>query len=219
MKDTTYSYVVARSGITNSLIIFLHGYGANGQDLLNLAPFFTKHLPNTACIAPDAPEQCAANPQGYQWFPVSAIDGSSALQMEQSFTKNTKILSDIVERSCDTYNIQTNRVALVGFSQGTMASLQVATRHSKKLAGVIGFSGKLLFPESLHATCKSKPEVVLIHGDKDMVVLPEETILAERALKKENIPVTKHMLPGVAHTITPDGIQIAVAHVKKWLND
>ena len=152
------------------MVVFLHGYGADGNDLLGLAEPLAPHLPDTVFVAPDAPEICATNPGGFQWFPIPWIDGSSEdaaeRSMEQSIINLNAYLNSVLEKE----NLNPEQMVLFGFSQGTMMSLHVAPRRSEPFAAVVGFSGRLLQPESLKDELVVRPPVLLVHGDQDDLV-------------------------------------------------
>lgn len=205
------------SGNDKSCIIFLHGYGASGDDLISLAPYFAQHLPDTVFLSPDAPDQCPMNPSGFQWFPIPWMDGSSQEQMISAFMQNVKALETFISDVCVHYNIHEDKIILAGFSQGAMMSMHIALRHTPTFAGVLAFSGRLLFPEHLSSELRERPEIVLIHGDQDDVVSCEETHLAYEHLQKHSVPVYKHISPGLAHSIAPDGLQVAITSAHKWI--
>jgi len=139
--------VEALSETPTSAIIFLHGYGANGADLIGLAQPLAEHLPETVFFAPNAPERCVNNPMGFQWFPIPWLDGSSEAAMALSFGKSAAALSAYLDEVEGSTGVGPERVALVGFSQGTMMSLHVGLRRSVACAGIVGFSGRLMQPE------------------------------------------------------------------------
>ena len=161
------------SGETRSAVIFLHGYGANGADLLGLADPLAEHLPDTLFIAPDAPEACAGAPMGFQWFPIPWIDGSSQEEAEAGMVRAAEDLNAYLDSVMVDEDVLPEQVALFGFSQGTMMSLHVAPRREDPVAGIVAFSGRLLQPELLEDEVISRPPVILIHGDMDDVVPPQ----------------------------------------------
>ncbi|MDS9468067.1 alpha/beta fold hydrolase [Paracoccus sp. MBLB3053] len=193
-----------------SVVVFLHGYGADGADLLGLADPLAPHLPNTAFYAPDAPERCINNPMGYQWFPIPWMDGSTPEQArisaEQSFADINAFLDKVIADE----GIKPSRLALVGFSQGTMMSLEVAPRRDHELAGVVGFSGRLLDPDSLKRDVKVRPPVLLAHGDQDPVVPFESMSIAADALTDAGFEVYTHVMKNTPHGISPDGLSVAL---------
>ena len=210
--------VEPQSGSIRSAVIFLHGYGANGADLLGLAEPMAPHLPDTLFIAPDAPETCAASPLGFQWFPIPWIDGSSEEAAEQGMRAAIDDLNTFLDGVMVDEDLLPEQVALVGFSQGTMMALHVAPRREDAVAGVVGFSGRLLAPEVLADEVRVRPPVLLVHGDADDVVpvqsLPEAAEALQRAGWEE---VYAHIMKGTGHGIAPDGLSVALAFLRDRL--
>lgn len=205
----------AQSGDADSLVIFLHGYGADGGDLLGLADPLAPHLPDTAFVAPDAPERSTMNPMGFQWFPIPWIDGSSEDQAEQGMLRAVDDLNAFLDRMMAEEGLTPDRVALVGFSQGTMLSLHVAPRRDAALAGVVAFSGRLLAPETLAEEVRVRPPVLLIHGDADDVVPPASLPEAAEALEQAGwTELYAHVMKGTGHGIAPDGLSVALAFLR-----
>ncbi len=203
------------SGETRSAVIFLHGYCANGADLLGLADPLAEHLPDTLFIAPDAPEACAGSPMGFQWFPIPWIDGSSEEEAESGLRAAAEDLNAFLDAVMVDEDLLPEQVVLVGFSQGTMMSLHVAPRREDPVAGIVAFSGRLLQPELLEDEVISRPPVILIHGDMDDVVPPQSLPEAADALQKAGWKeVYAHVMKGTAHGIAPDGLSVALAFMR-----
>ena len=207
----------ALSGKTRSVVVFLHGYGADGQDLLGLADPLAPHLKDTVFLAPDAPEPCPGNPFGFQWFPIPWLDGSSEAAAADGLARSAADLDGFLDGVCADEGVKPSELALVGFSQGTMISLHVALRRAVPVAGVVGFSGRLLVPERLSAEIKCRPPVLLIHGDADQVVPPSDMPKAALALRAAGVEVQTHVSRGVAHGIAPDGLSLALGFLKGHL--
>ena len=206
------------SGTTRSAVVFLHGYGANGADLLGLADPLAEHIPDTLFVAPDAPESCAGSPMGYQWFPIPWIDGSSEEDAAEGMRMAVQDLNAYLDALMVDEDLLPEQVALFGFSQGTMIALHVAPRREDELAGVIGFSGRLLDPESLSEEVISRPPILLIHGDEDDVVPAESLPQAVEALQGAGWKdVYAHIMKGTAHGIAPDGLSVALAFMRDKL--
>ncbi len=203
------------SGDKRSCVVFLHGYGANGADLLGLADPLGEHLPDTLFVAPDAPEACAGAPFGFQWFPIPWIDGSSEEEAMSGMVRAAADLEAFLDALMVDEDLMPEQVALVGFSQGTMMALHVAPRREDEVAGIVGFSGRLLEPELLSDEVVSKPPVLLVHGDQDDVVPPESMPQAAEALQEAGFrEVYAHIMKGTAHGIAPDGLQVALAFLR-----
>jgi len=209
--------VAAASGNADSLVIFLHGYGADGNDLIGLSQPLASVLPNAAFVSPNAPEPCAAAPMGRQWFPIPYIDGSSEIAMMEGLGRAKAALNAFIDAQISETGFAANRVALVGFSQGTMMSLEVGLRREEQLAGIVGFSGRLLRSDALEAEIKSKPPVLLVHGDADEVVPPQSLADAEAALNTHGIAVETHSRPGLGHGIDNEGLNHAAAFLTRVL--
>ncbi|MEM6738793.1 MAG: alpha/beta fold hydrolase [Pseudomonadota bacterium] len=204
----------AAPGAARQLVVFLHGYGADGADLLGLADPLAPHLPDTAFLSPDAPEPCAAAPMGRQWFPIPWIDGSSEAAalagMERAASDLDAYLSDLLDKE----GLPADRLVLVGFSQGTMMSLHVAPRRAEPVAGIAAFSGRLMVPERLAAEAVSKPPVLLLHGDVDDVVPFASMAAAAEALTGAGFEVYTHTMEGTGHGIAPDGLGQALGFLR-----
>lgn len=207
------------SGSTRSVIVFLHGYGANGADLLSIADVLAEHLPDTLFIAPDAPETCPGNPTGYQWFPIPWLDGSSEEEAKLSMEAACSDLNYFLDALIVDEDILPEQVALFSFSQGTMMSLHVAPRREDSFAGLVAFSGRLLEPELLSDEVKNKPPVLLIHGDQDDVVPPASISEAAVGLEKAGFKeVFAHVMKGTGHGIDQDGLSVALAFLRDKLS-
>lgn len=205
------------SGKTGSVVVFLHGYGADGHDLLGLSDPLAPHLPDTVFVAPNAPERCTINPAGYQWFPIPYIDGSSEEEAANGLITAAADLNAFLDGVLEEEGIAPDQMILVGFSQGTMMALQVAPRRAAAVAGVAGFSGRLLQPEALEDEAVSRPPVLLLHGDQDDVVPPESLPEAANALTAAGFEVYVHVMKGTAHGIAPDGLSVALAFIREKL--
>ncbi|MHA6323583.1 alpha/beta hydrolase [Roseivivax sp. CAU 1753] len=204
-----------QSGSTRSVVVFLHGYGANGADLLGLADPLGEHLPDTLFLSPDAPEACAGAPFGFQWFPIPWIDGSSQEDSEAGMLAAVEDLNAFLDGVLVDEDLLPEQLALVGFSQGTMMALQVAPRREDAVAGIVGFSGRLLNPDLLVDEVVVRPPVLLVHGDQDDVVPPQSLPEAAEALQKAGwAEVYAHVMKGTGHGIAPDGLGVALAFLR-----
>lgn len=206
------------SGETRSVVVFLHGYGANGADLLGLADPLGEHLPDTLFVAPNAPESVAGMPNGSQWFPIPWIDGSSEEESARGMAQAVEDLNRYLDALMVDEDVMPEQVVLLGFSQGTMMALHVAARREDEVAGVVAFSGRLLAPESLKDEAVSRPPILLIHGDQDDVVPPQSLPEAAEALQGAGwTEVYAHIMKGTAHGIAPDGLSVALAFMRDKL--
>jgi len=206
------------SGDTRSIVVFLHGYGANGADLLGLADPLGEHLPDTLFVAPDAPERCAGSPMGYQWFPVPWIDNSSEEEAERGMQAAVADLNAFLDALMVDEDVLPEQVVLFGFSQGTMMSLHVAPRREDAVAGIVAFSGRLLAPETLKDEVVSKMPILLLHGDADDMVPPQSLPEAAEALQEAGFQdVFAHIQKGTGHGIAQDGLSVALAFMRDKL--
>lgn len=217
-RALTADRVPALSGETRSAVVFLHGYGANGADLLSLADPLGEHLPDTMFIAPDAPERCAGAPFGFQWFPIPWIDGSSEEESRQGLWRAAEDLDAFLTGLMVDEDLLPEQIALFGFSQGSMMALHVAPRREDAVAAVVAFSGRLLEPELLADEAVSRPPVLLVHGDRDDVVPVQSLPQAAEGLQAAGWEeVYAHVMRGSAHGIAPDGLQVALAFLRDRL--
>lgn len=207
------------SGETRSVVVFLHGYGANGADLLGLADPLGEHLPDTLFVAPDAPESCAGAPFGFQWFPIPWIDGSSEEEAARGMQAAVQDLNAFLDGILVDEDLLPEQMVLLGFSQGSMMSLHVAPRREDPIAGVIAFSGRLLQPEVLPDEVVSRMPILLVHGDADDVVPVQSLPEAAQALQDAGFTeVFAHIMKGTAHGIAPDGLSVALAFMRDKLS-
>lgn len=195
-------------GAPERLVVLLHGYGANGNDLIQLAPILSQALPDAQFVAPDAPEPVPGYPAGRQWFALSQLDPQV---MEAGCRAAAPVLDRFLDLEMTRYRLTPDRVALVGFSQGTMMALHVAPRRAEPFAAVVGFSGALCGAESLKKEVKSTPPVFLAHGDADELVHPAQMFEAARGLADAGLWVLWHVSAGTPHGIAPDEIDLARA--------
>lgn len=206
------------SGDTRSVVVFLHGYGANGADLLGLAEPLGEHLPDTLFVAPDAPEEIPGMPGGYQWFPIPWLDGSSEEEAERGMRAAVDDLNAFLDALMVDEDVLPEQVALFGFSQGTMMALHVAPRREDPVAGIVAFSGRLLRPETLADEVVSRMPILLVHGDADEMVPPQSLPQAAEALEQAGFrDVYAHIMKGTGHGIAPDGLGVALAFLRDKL--
>jgi len=207
------------SGETRSAVVFLHGYGANGADLLGLADPLGEHLPDTLFVAPDAPEACAGAPMGFQWFPIPWIDGSSEEESMAGMARAVDDLNAFLDALMVDQDLLPEQVVIFGFSQGTMMALHVAPRREDPIAGLVGFSGRLLAPEALVDEVVSRMPILLVHGDQDDVVPAQSLPAAAEALQAAGWEdVFAHIMKGTGHGIAPDGLSVALAFMRDKCN-
>lgn len=193
----------AAGGKPQSLVLLLHGLGADGNDLLSLAPYWAKLLPNTEFVSPHAPFPCDMAPYGRQWF---SLQDRSPSMILAGVKAAAPILDAFIDAELKKRGLAEDKLALVGFSQGTMMSLYVAPRRSRAPAAVVGYSGALVGAESLVVDGKSRPPVLLVHGDADPVVPFQAMAAAATGLKAAGVPVETLARPGLPHSIDDEGL-------------
>lgn len=201
----------ASGAIARQLIVFLHGYGADGNDLISLAPLFAEAFPHAHFTSPHAPFPCDMAPFGRQWF--SLLNWSEDA-MTEGADRAAPLLSHYLNTTLAQLHLHDAQMALVGFSQGTMMALQVALSRGISCAGVVGFSGALIGADQLSAPTATPP-VCLIHGTVDTVVPFAAMAKAEQALHRCHIPCETHPRPGLAHGIDPEGIEHAIQFLSR----
>lgn len=194
------------SGKVKQLVVLLHGYGADGANLIDLADFWSRHLPDALFTAPNAPHPCEAGGMGYQWF---SLQDRNPARMLAGVSAASQLLDAYLDGLLREYALSNAQLALVGFSQGTMTALHCALRRAEPVACVVGFSGALIGPEMLLTQIKSRPPVCLVHGDADEVVPFAAMAAAQSALKAANVRVETHARPFVGHSIDLEGIDLA----------
>ena len=189
------------------MIIFVHGYGADGNDLIGLANYFQSTLPEAIFLSPHAPEACSMNPSGYQWFDLTSTDPAV---LWSKILVAADHLNEFIDSKLLEYNIAEENLALIGFSQGTMMSLHVSLRRKNTMAAVLGYSGRLIGADLLKDDLISKPSIYLIHGDQDPMVPYQESLTAEKVLKEYSIDIKTHISEHTQHSIAEDGLRIGV---------
>ncbi len=207
----------AEDGQADSLVVLLHGYGADGKDLIGLAEMWARNLGSTAFVAPDAPQPCDINPTGRQWFPISGMESPDRMDTIHTIVQSIATLQQFIDKEISAAGIPDDRVIVVGFSQGTMMALHAVPRREMQLAGVVGFSGKLLFPGLLESECRTRPPMVLVHGEADEIVPSASSTEAAVILERNGIPVQSILVPELGHGIDHLGIGIALHFMKARL--
>jgi phospholipase/carboxylesterase len=216
-RELKFGRAGAPLGQAKQMVVFLHGYGADGADLLGLADPLAPHLPEAVFLSPDAPEPCQGGGFGLQWFPIPWIDGSSEAAAEAGLTQAALDLNAFLDARLAEEGLTPAALVLVGFSQGAMMSLHVAPRRALPMAGVVAISGRLLRPDALATEALVKPPVLLIHGDQDPVVPFEDMGLAGNALVAAGFETYGHVMKGTGHGIAPDGLSAALSFLHQRL--
>jgi phospholipase/carboxylesterase len=205
----------ASGGKPRRLVILLHGLGADGNDLIGLAPYWARLLPEAEFLSPNAPFPCDMAPYGYQWFssqdrsPEAVLGGVRAA---------APILDAFIDEALEERGLDSSELALVGFSQGTMMSLFVGLRRVEPVAGIVGFSGRLLAPELLASELRSRPPILLVHGTEDPLVPYSSLEAAETTLKAAGVPVETVTSVGIGHSIDDQGLRRGGQFLKNVLS-
>jgi phospholipase/carboxylesterase len=190
-------------GPASHLVVMVHGYGADGQDLIGLADHWRQFLPGAAFAAPNAPQR-VPGAQGYQWFAISRIDPH---EMRKGVEAAAPVLDAFLDATLERLGLGPERLALVGFSQGTMLSLHVGLRRKVRPAAIVGFSGLLAGP--LPSGGAKIAPILLAHGDSDSVIPPQAMFAAAARLGAAGAAVQWHLAPGMGHGIDPQGLMMA----------
>ncbi|WP_395665471.1 alpha/beta hydrolase [Methylocella sp.] len=200
--------LAAKSRTAKQLVVFLHGYGADGNDLIALGQQWQAFMPDAAFVSPHAPEPCVQSPGGRQWFGLTMRDPA---ERWTGVNKAGPTLDAFLDAELERHGLDDSRLALVGFSQGTMMALHVGLRRKRAPAAVLGYSGELVGPERLEALAAEKtgkpPAVLLVHGSEDEVISPEALFLSGEALAAAGVPCQWHFSVGLGHGIDGAGLR------------
>ncbi|HVX99230.1 MAG TPA: prolyl oligopeptidase family serine peptidase [Pseudorhodoplanes sp.] len=196
-------------GRAKRLVVFLHGYGADGNDLIEIGKVWQARLPDTAFVSPHAPEPCGQAPVGRQWFPLFTRDTN---ERWTGVSKAGPILDAFLDKELSRRGLESSALALVGFSQGTMMALHVGLRRVTPPAAIVGYSGLLALDEkataeSVAGQIRSRPPVLLVHGDKDELIPVGALFHAAQTLAALDVPVEWHISKGIGHGIDQEGLR------------
>ena len=197
-----------------SAVILCHGYGGDGKDISILANYWRAHLPNTIFICPDAPEKCAASPSGFQWFDL--MDQTPEQVLSKSLVAESK-LNNLIDEVKDRNNLLANQIVIGGFSQGCMISLQTGLKRKDKINSIIGYSGKIIDKKHLENNIISRPNIILMHGDKDEIVPINFFLEAKNFFNKNNYKVESKTFKNCEHRIPIEGSSLGLDFLKKNL--
>ena len=213
--DNIYRHKPAAGGLSSHLVVFLHGYGADGKDLIDLANPFAMALPNATFISPDAPFPCAMSPQGRQWFPIEEIPNGAI--------KASDNLLNVIKKEAEDLNLTFKNVVLIGFSQGAMMSMQCLLLNNFQLGAIIGYSGALR-DENIKAASSliidgkhkfSDTPILLVHGEQDEVVPFQSLQKSKSLLDSVGFNVETLSRPKLGHGIDPEGISRGMEMLKQ----
>ena len=195
-------------------VILCHGYGGDGKDISILANYWRTHLPETIFICPDAHEKCAASPTGFQWFDL--MDQTTEQILSKSLVAEIK-LNKLIDEVKEKNNLIANQIAIGGFSQGCMISLQTGLKRKDKINSIIGYSGKIIDTEHLSKNIISRPNVILMHGDLDQVVTIEGFLEAKDFFAKNDYEIETKIFKNCEHRIPTEGSSLGLQFIKKHL--
>jgi phospholipase/carboxylesterase len=198
-----------RSGKTRQLVVFLHGYGADGNDLIDIGRAWAGMLPDTAFVSPHAPRPCGQAPVGREWFPLTFRDPG---ERWTGVNAAAPVLNAFLDAELARRQLPPSALALVGFSQGTMMSLHVGLRRAVPPMAIVGYSGMLVVPEDVDpdkfaSQIRGKPPVLLIHGDQDPLIPVQALFHAAQGLASLDIPTEWHISAGIGHGIDQEGLR------------
>ena len=205
------------SGQARRLVVFLHGYGADGNDLIDIGRAWQGLLPDTAFVSPHAPEPCGQAPVGRQWFPLFT---RAPDERWEGVNKAGPRLEQFLDAELARRKLPPSALALVGFSQGTMMSLHVGLRRAVAPAAIVGYSGIFVMPDrakpdAISGEIKSKPPVLLIHGDQDDLIPVQALLQGAQDLAALEVPVEWHISKGIGHGIDQEGLRHGGAFLAK----
>ena len=206
----------ANGGPVRQLVILLHGLGADGNDLIGLAPHLAGHLPGAAFVAPNAPEPCDIAPGRYQWFGLRML---SAEEIDRGVRHAARILDAFIDSELDRAGLDEDNLALVGFSQGTMMALHVGLRRAHACAGIVGFSGRLADAKALKGEICAKPPVLLVHGESDELIPTAALFDAVSELGTAGLEVEWHVSAGLGHGIDETGLHLSCDFLSRVLRE
>lgn len=220
------THAPASGAAPTAAVVLVHGYGASGDDLIGLAPFFAQALPHAIFYSPNAPEPWEGGMMGgRQWYSLAGFDpeamhrdplrmGETFRAMNDQVVKAAVPLNVYIDQIMAAHSIAANRIAFLGFSQGTIMSLHVGLRRPQQIGAILGFSGALSAADRLPAELKTKPPVALVHGAADPVIPARATLETEKVLKGLDVPCQSLIVPGLQHGIDNNGAQFGAQFLK-----
>jgi phospholipase/carboxylesterase len=216
MKYSLNSTIINSGSLIKNAVILCHGYGGDGKDISIVADYWKNFLPDTLFVCPDAPEVCKVNPDGFQWFDL--MDQTEDEILSKSLIAEST-LNKVIEEVKEKNKLKAQEIALVGFSQGCMISLQTALKRKDQVKCLIGYSGKILNSNHLSKNIFSRPEIYLMHGDKDQVVPMNHMLEAKEFFSKQNYKINTKIFKNCEHRIPTEGLSIGLEFLKKNLKN
>ncbi|HWE78217.1 MAG TPA: dienelactone hydrolase family protein [Pseudolabrys sp.] len=210
MADLDGPRLAPRNGAAKQLVIFLHGYGADGNDLIDIGRAWQDLLPDAAFVSPHAPQPCGQAPMGREWFPLTFRDPN---ERWTGVNAAAPVLNAFIDAELKRHQLADAALALVGFSQGTMMALHLGLRRAAAPAAIVGYSGMLVTPpneadiNAFAAEIRSRPPVLLVHGDQDELIPVQALMHAAQGMAALEVAVEWHISPGVGHGIDQEGLR------------
>ncbi len=198
-----------------NIVLLLHGYGGDGNDISQVTLNWKRFLPNTLFVCPNAPEKCLISPSGFQWFDLSQDNEKFILKESK---KNEEILKKFLEEIKEKFSLPNSKICLSGFSQGCMMSINVGLSSDEKYSGILGFSGKIINKEDLSKRITHKPETLLIHGENDDIVSCVKSLEAKDFFERNKISVELKIIKNCGHHIPIEASSIGLKFIKKIFN-
>ena len=198
-----------------NIVVLLHGYGGDGNDIAQVSLNWKRFLPNTLFVCPNAPEICSINPSGYQWFDLSQDEEEFILDESK---KNEIVLKNFLKEIKKEFGISNSKICLSGFSQGCMMSINVGLSSDEKYSGILGFSGKIISKKDLFQRMTFKSETLLIHGENDDIVPCANSLEAKDFLERNKVPVKLEIVKNCGHHIPIAASSIGLKFIKKIFN-
>jgi len=195
-------------------VILCHGYGGDGKDISLLASYWRSYLPDTLFVCPDAPEKCAVSNTGFQWFDL--MDQTTDQVLVKSLVAETK-LNNLIDEVIDNNNLTGEKIAIGGFSQGCMISLQTGIKRKEKINSIVGYSGKIIDINYLQNNINSRPNIILMHGEKDEIVPVSFLLEAREFFNKNNYKIESKIFTNCEHRIPTEGSSLGLEFLKKNL--
>ena len=202
----------ATGGAARQLVVFLHGYGADGNDLIGLGREWARLLPHAAFVSPHAPEPCGMAPMGRQWFNLTFREAG---ELPRGVAQAAPSLDAFLDAELKRHNLGPRALALVGFSQGTMMALGVGLKRRPAPAAIVGYSGVLADVEALPKDPASAPAILLVHGDMDELIPVDAMFMAREQLAQAGLAVEWHVAQGIGHGIDPEGLRLGGAFLRQ----
>ena len=195
-------------------VILCHGYGGDGKDISLLASYWRTYLPDTLFICPDAPERCAVSNSGFQWFDL--MDQTKDQVLVKSLVAEIK-LNTLIDEVINNNDLASEKIVIGGFSQGCMISLQTGIKRKDKINSIVGYSGKIIDVSHLQNNINSRPDIILMHGDKDEIVPVSFLLEAKEFFNKNRYKVESKIFKNCEHRIPTEGSSLGLEFLKKNL--